>query len=68
MSEEARVPTGLRPAFIFIFFTVLLDVLALGVIIPVLPKLVERFVGGDTPRAAHIYGLFGTVWALMQFL
>jgi len=68
MSEEARVPTGLRPAFIFIFFTVLLDVLALGVIIPVLPKLIERFVGGDTSKAAHFYGLFGTVWALMQFI
>src|SRR5213593_3991508 len=46
----------------------MLDVVALGVVIPVLPKLVERFVGGDTARAAEIYGLFGTVWALMQFL
>ena len=34
---------------------------------PVLPKLVERFVGGDTARAAEIYGLFGTVWAVTQF-
>lgn len=56
-----------KPAFAFIFFTVLLDVLALGVIIPVLPKLVLGFVGGDTPKAAHLTGLFGTIWALMQF-
>jgi MFS transporter, DHA1 family, tetracycline resistance protein len=41
--------------------------LALGMIAPVLPKLVERFVGGDTAHAPEIYGLFGTVWALMQF-
>ncbi|MGH7460095.1 MAG: TCR/Tet family MFS transporter, partial [Longimicrobiales bacterium] len=34
---------------------------------PVLPRLVERFMGGDTAHAAQIYGLFGTVWALMQF-
>jgi len=68
MTEEASVPTGRRAAFIFIFLTVLMDVLALGVIIPVLPKLVESFVGGDTPKAAHLYGLFGTVWALMQFI
>lgn len=60
--------TGLRPAFAFIFFTVLLDVLALGVIIPVLPDLVKGFVGGDTPRAASWCGIFGTLWALMQFL
>jgi len=68
MTEETRVPTVRRAAFVFIFLTVLMDVLALGVIIPVLPKLVESFVGGDTPKAAHLYGLFGTVWALMQFL
>ena len=41
--------------------------LALGVIVPVLPRLVVDFVGGDTARGAEIYGLFGTVWALMQF-
>ena len=69
MTEEAvAAPTGRKAAFAFIFLTVLFDVLALGVIIPVLPKLIESFVGGDTPKAAHLYGLFGTVWALMQFL
>jgi len=56
------------PAFVFIFITVLLDMLALGMIIPVLPKLVADFLGGDTARAAEIFGLFGTAWALMQFV
>jgi len=56
-----------RAAFIFIFVTVLLDMLAIGIIIPVLPKLIVDFVGGDTEYAATIVGLFGTVWALMQF-
>src|SRR3989475_7238078 len=57
-----------RAALAFIFVTIVLDMLALGMIAPVLPKLVERFMGGDTAHAAEIYGLFGTVWALMQFL
>ncbi len=57
-----------RAAFIFVFITVLLDMLALGIIIPVLPKLVVDFLAGDTARAAEVYGIFGTVWALMQFL
>jgi DHA1 family tetracycline resistance protein-like MFS transporter len=58
-----------RPAAVaFIFITVVLDVLALGIIIPVLPRLVETFMGGNTGRAAEIYGLFGSVWALMQFV
>jgi len=56
-----------KPAFIFVFLTVVLDMLALGMIIPVLPKLVVDFSGGDTARGAEIFGLFGTVWALMQF-
>lgn len=57
-----------RAAFIFIFVTVLLDMLALGIIIPVLPRLIETFRGGDTASAATIYGIFGTVYAAMQFL
>lgn len=55
-------------ALVFIFITVVVDVLALGIIIPVLPKLVEGFLSGDTARAAEFFGLFGTVWALMQFI
>lgn len=42
--------------------------LALGTIVPVLPKLVVSFLNGDTAAAAEVYGLFGTAWALMQFL
>jgi DHA1 family tetracycline resistance protein-like MFS transporter len=54
-------------AVIFIFVTILLDTLALGVIIPILPKLVVNFVDNDTASAARIFGVFGTAWALMQF-
>jgi DHA1 family tetracycline resistance protein-like MFS transporter len=57
-----------RATLVFIFIAVLLDMLALGVMIPVLPKLIEQFSSGDTARAAEIFGLFGAVWALMQFL
>lgn len=59
--------TTRKAAFIFIFVTVMLDMLALGIIIPVLPKLIEHFVGGDAARAAKYVGLFATVWALIQF-
>ena len=56
-----------RAAVVFVFVTVLIDVLAMGLIIPVLPKLVLDFIGGDAAHAARWYGLFATVWALMQF-
>jgi DHA1 family tetracycline resistance protein-like MFS transporter len=57
-----------RAALVFIFVTVMLDMLALGMIIPVLPKLIEAFEGGNTARAAEMVGVFGTTWALMQFV
>ena len=57
-----------RRALAFIFCTVALDVLALGVMIPVLPTIVLGFMGGDTAGAAEMFGVFATVWALMQFL
>ena len=57
-----------RRALAFIFCTVTLDILALGIMIPVLPKIVLQFMGGDTAGAAEMFGLFATVWGLMQFL
>jgi DHA1 family tetracycline resistance protein-like MFS transporter len=59
--------SGRGAAVAFIFITILLDMLALGLIMPILPKLVESFVDNDTARAARIFGVFGTAWALMQF-
>jgi len=56
-----------RAAVAFIFVTVLLDMLALGMIIPVVPELIKGFRGGDTAAAAATLGAFGTAWALMQF-
>ena len=61
-------PSPRRAALVFIFITVVLDMLALGMIAPVLPKLVISFMDGNTESAARIYGLFGTIWALMQFV
>jgi MFS transporter, DHA1 family, tetracycline resistance protein len=59
---------GARPgATIFIFVTVLIDMLTFGMIGPVLPKLIAGFAGNDYAYAAEIIGLFATVWAVMQF-
>jgi DHA1 family tetracycline resistance protein-like MFS transporter len=62
-----HAPAKRRAAVAFIFVTVALDVLAMGMIAPVLPRLITNFLGGNEPRAATIFGLFGTVWAVMQF-
>jgi len=48
--------TRSRAAFIFIFITVLLDMVSFGVIIPVFPQLILRLQGGDMAGAAAIFG------------
>jgi len=68
MIPASVLPQPRQAAVLFILITVMLDVLSFGIIIPVLPKLVEHFTSGDTAQAAEIYGLMGTAWALMQFV
>ena len=51
----------------FILITVALDIVALGVVIPVLPPLIESL-SGSASRAGLINGLFVAVWSLMQFV
>lgn len=57
-----------KATFAFVFLCVVLDMLALGIMVPVLPKLIVQFEGGDHARAAEMTGVFGFAWALMQFL
>jgi DHA1 family tetracycline resistance protein-like MFS transporter len=57
-----------RPAALgFIFATALMDVIALGIIIPVLPNLIKQMAGGSTAEALHYVLIFSTTWAVMQF-
>ncbi|RNF83648.1 MFS transporter [Lysobacter psychrotolerans] len=65
---ESIVPRARKAALTFIFITVLIDVLSFGLIIPVLPHLIEQFAGGDTVHAAYWVGVFGTVFAVIQFV
>src|ERR1051326_2212070 len=57
-----------RAAVIFILVTVTLDVLAMGLIIPVLPKLILDFLGGQMTEAAKWTARFTVVFALRQFV
>lgn len=65
---QAAAPTASRAAVIFIFITLTLDVLAMGVIIPVLPELIEDFMAGAAADAVRIGAWMGFVWAFMQFI
>ncbi|MET0274276.1 MAG: MFS transporter, partial [Phenylobacterium sp.] len=58
---------GRKAAVGFILVSVWLDVLSLGVIIPVFAPLIQQFERGDAAKAGLYIGLFSTVWALAQF-
>ena len=57
-----------KPAVGFIFITLLLDILGIGLIIPILPRLIESFVNWNAEEASRIYGLFAASYAFMQFI
>jgi len=52
----------------FIFITMLLDVIGWGIIIPVIPALIEQLIDGDISEAAKIGGWLTFAYAIVQFI
>ncbi|GAA3953084.1 MFS transporter [Chitinophaga oryziterrae] len=61
-SNKARAALG------FIFITLLIDVTGLGIIIPVLPKLIEQLIHGNISEAAAYGGWLTFAYAIVQFI
>lgn len=57
----------LRPAIAFVLVTAFLDVMAMGIVVPVLPALIEEFTGSNA-SAGLWNGALVAMWAAMQFL
>jgi DHA1 family tetracycline resistance protein-like MFS transporter len=51
-----------------ILITILLDMIGVGIIVPVLPELLEDLTGGSVSDAAKIGGYLVFVYAFMQFI
>lgn len=61
--------SGSRKAAVsFIFITILLDVIGLGLIIPVFPQLIEQLIHGGISEASQWSGLLTFAYAIMQFV
>jgi DHA1 family tetracycline resistance protein-like MFS transporter len=52
----------------FIFITLLIDVIGLGIIIPVVPKLIQELIRGDVSEAAKYGGWLTFAYAITQFI
>ena len=57
-----------RLAFTFIIITLTIDAMGIGLIIPVMPDLLQQIEGGDLGNAAIWGGILATVFAVMQFI
>ena len=59
--------TNRKAAIGFIFITLMIDVTGLGLIIPVLPKLIQQLIQGDISDASKYGGWLTFSYAVMQF-
>ncbi|MEJ7643814.1 MAG: TCR/Tet family MFS transporter [Chryseolinea sp.] len=57
-----------KSALIFIFITLLIDIIGLGIIIPVLPTLIQDLTGGTLSEASMYGGWMLFAYSLMQFV
>ena len=64
MEKKDKKPSAL----VFIFITLLIDITGLGIIVPVLPTLIQELTGGDISQASQYGGMLLFVFAIMQFL
>lgn len=60
-------PPAARTTVLFIFIAVLVDVIGLGIIVPVVPGLVMELTGEGVSRAAIYGGWLYFTYAIMQF-
>ena len=69
MSESDQgQPKGRRAATFFVFITIVLDALAIGIVIPVMPQLIASVGHIRLDDSATYVGIFGASWALMQLI
>ncbi len=56
-----------QAALIFIFITVLIDIIGIGLIIPVVPALIKEITGLSTSEASFFGGMLAATYAIVQF-
>ena len=62
------MPVHRKAAIGFIFITLLLDTTGIGIIIPVVPKLIVELIHGDMSDASRFGGWLMFTYSVMQFL
>jgi DHA1 family tetracycline resistance protein-like MFS transporter len=56
-----------QASVVFVLITLFIDVLGMGLVIPILPRLVQNLLGGPIGEASFVFGLLVSIYAVMQF-
>ena len=56
-----------QASVVFVLITLFIDVLGMGLVIPILPRLVQNLLGGSIGQASLVFGLLVSIYAVMQF-
>ena len=56
-----------QASVVFVLITLFIDVLGMGLVIPILPRLVQNLIGGAVGEASFVFGLLVSIYAVMQF-
>jgi DHA1 family tetracycline resistance protein-like MFS transporter len=52
---------------VFVLITLFIDILGMGLVLPILPRLVQSLIGGAIGEASFAYGLLVAIYSVMQF-
>ncbi len=67
-TRRMQAATRSRLTLACILITILIDMIGVGIIVPVLPELLEELTGGSVAQAAVIGGYLVFAYAFMQFV
>ena len=56
-----------QASVVFVLITLFIDVLGIGLVIPILPRLVQSLLGGSIAQASLVFGILVSIYAVMQF-
>ena len=56
-----------QASVVFVLITLFIDILGMGLVIPILPRLVQSMLGGAISDASFVFGLLVSIYSVMQF-
>src|SRR5205814_3594753 len=62
-----RAMPNRQASVVFVLITLFIDILGMGLVIPILPRLVQSMLGGAISDASFVFGLLVSIYSVMQF-